>query len=179
MSENYLGQITAYAFNYAPRNWLMCQGQTLPVNQYQALFSLLGTNFGGNGQTTFMLPDLRSRVPIASGVDPAGNQYTLGQTGGTESVTIVMNQMPAGQHSHTLNGSNALAVANNPAPVYSLAPAVLQDSPVANAPMYLITTPATPMVPTGSVGGQPHANIMPYQALNFCIAMSGVYPSRG
>jgi microcystin-dependent protein len=180
MADNYLGQITAYAFNYAPNGWLMCQGQLLPVNQYQALFSLLGTNYGGNGTINFQLPDLRSRVGISIGTDPAGNQYTLGQIGGVETVTIAMTNMPPGPHTHAVQVTNSSGTANTPSATVILAkgvegstatPVSIYNSSTANAMMAGATI--------GSVGGSPHSNIMPVQAVNYCIAMTGIYPTRG
>jgi microcystin-dependent protein len=181
MADNYLGQVTVYGFGYAPRTWMICQGQLLPVNQNQALFSLLGTNYGGNGQTNFQLPDLRSRVGISVGVDPAGNQYSLGQVGGTETVTINMQTMPPGPHTHSVQAQNLVGTTNVPAGNLILAKAV-QGTTANPANIYNSTAPnSTMMAPQaiGSVGGQPHANIMPVQALNYCIALQGVYPTRG
>src|SRR3954467_11617453 len=100
MSEPYLGQIEAFAFTYAPRGWALCAGQTMPINQYQALFSLLGTTYGGNGTTTFNLPDLRGRVPVGQGTGKGLNPINLGDTGGSANDTLTVGQMP--QHLHTL-----------------------------------------------------------------------------
>ena len=170
MSDPFLGEIKIFGFNYAPRNWAMCNGQLLPINQNQALFSLLGTTYGGNGQQTFALPDLRSRTPMHE-----GNGHVLGERAGSEAVTITQSQMP--QHVHLLTGNNAQSVNNG-----------LQDDPItrywANAGKTIFNTGANPndvMSPNtvANVGGsQPHENRSPFLTLNFCIALIGIFPSQ-
>ena len=168
MSEPFLGQIIIVGFNFAPRGWAQCNGQILPIAQNTALFSLLGTTYGGNGQTTFALPDLRSRVPIHVGQGPGLSSYDLGQAAGTETVTLNINEIPA--HNHLLGANAEEGAASNPSGqvpakggIYGAAP----DGTLMN-----------PTVITNTGGSQPHANIQPYLTLNFCIALEGIFPSR-
>jgi microcystin-dependent protein len=168
MSEPFLGQITIVGFNFAPRGWAQCNGQILPIAQNTALFSLLGTTYGGNGQTTFALPDLRSRVPIHVGQGPGLSSYALGQAAGTETVTLNINQMPT--HNHLMGASSEEGAPSSPSGqvpakggIYGPAP----DGTVMN-----------PTVITNTGGSQPHENIQPYLTLNFCIALEGIFPSR-
>jgi microcystin-dependent protein len=166
MSEPFLSEIKLVSFNFAPKGWALCNGQFLPINQNQALFSLLGTQYGGNGQTTFALPDLRGRVPIHVG---AG--FTLGQNGGETAHTITSSEMP--QHLHLLGGSTNTATTDSPTSSVVLGNASID--------MYRSPTNLTPMEPgmVSSVGGsQPHSNMQPYLTLNFCIALQGIFPSQ-
>jgi microcystin-dependent protein len=171
MAEPFLSEIRIFSFNYAPKSWAMCNGQFLPINQNQALFALLGTTYGGNGQTTFALPDLRGRVPIHF-----GSGHTLGEAAGSEAVTINMQQMPA--HTHFLNATNNAATSPDPhlpAPgSYVLGEA---SSNAYTAPVNNLVTMNNQMV--SSVGGsQPHTNQQPYLVLTFCIALQGIFPSH-
>jgi microcystin-dependent protein len=168
MSEPFLGMIAIYGFNFAPRGWAMCSGQILPIAQNTALFSLLGTTYGGNGQTTFALPDLRSRVPIHFGQGPGLSSYDLGQAAGTETVTLIGNQIPS--HTHPVNCSENDA-SSNKTPGNLPANGGSYD-PTANAQM------SANMIPPSGGGNQPHPNIQPYLAINFCIALEGIFPSR-
>ena len=168
MSEPFLGQIMLVPYNFAPRGWAFCTGQILPIAQNTALFSLLGTTYGGNGQTTFALPDLRGRVPISSGQGPGLSSYDLGEVGGEESVTLLVNELPA--HNH-LVGASDVEVAQGSVP---------KDQVLALG-NYYGPTPDTVMAvnmiqPTG--GSQPHENRQPYLTLNYCIALEGIFPSR-
>jgi microcystin-dependent protein len=155
-------------YNFAPKGWALCNGQLLPINQNQALFALLGTTYGGNGQTTFALPDLRGRVPISSGQGPGLESYNLGQAGGTERVAITAGQMPA--HNHALNVHSGKS---------------LQTSAIgnllANGSVYT-NEPANGVANYGAVGnagsGQAHENRQPYLTLNWIIALQGVFPSQ-
>lgn len=159
-----LAEIVMYSFNFAPKGWAQCNGQFLPINQNQALFSILGTTYGGNGQTTFALPDLRGRCAMH-----IGNGHTQGEAAGSESVTITQQTMP--QHMHILQGTNSNA--DNVIPTGNMlagfnngyrAPSGLQS-----------IHPGT----IGNVGGsQPHNNMAPYLVINFCIALQGIFPSR-
>lgn len=173
MSEPFLGMISIYGFNFAPRGWAMCNGQILPIAQNTALFSLLGTTYGGNGQTTFALPDLRSRVPIHFGQGPGLSSYDLGQSAGVESVTLTTNEIPA--HPHPINCTDTDGDSSKP-PGNILATnstgAGSYFSGAANGQLN-----ATSIPPSGG-GNQPHTNIQPYLALNFCIALEGIFPSR-
>jgi microcystin-dependent protein len=164
MGEPFLSEIRIMAFNYAPRAWAMCNGQLLPINQNQALFSLLGTTYGGNGQTTFALPDLRGRVPLHS-----GSGFILGQAGGEQAHTITQSEMPA--HLHFLNSSSVAG--NDPNPIGKVlgSPLNLTYRP----PDALVTLAPATITNTG--GSQAHQNMQPYLALNFCIALIGIFPS--
>lgn len=165
MSEPFLSEIKIMSFNFPPKGWALCNGQFLPINQNQALFALLGTTYGGNGQTTFALPNLRGRVPIHM-----GNGHTLGEAAGSTSVTVNIQQLPT--HLHGLQASNVgTNTSTDPTSNY-LGPA----NNLYSAPASLMTiNPAT----VSSVGGsQPHNNMMPYLTLNFCIALVGIFPSR-
>ncbi|MDQ3898292.1 MAG: tail fiber protein [Actinomycetota bacterium] len=168
MSEPFLGEIMMFAGNFAPRGWAMCNGQILPIAQNTALFSILGTTYGGNGQTTFALPDLRGRVPMHFGQGPGLSARTLGEQGGEESVTLIQAQLP--QHSHTANATSADATSSKP------------DGAVpASGGAYAPASDGTTMSPgfiTGGGGNQPHDNMQPYLAINFVIALEGIFPSR-
>jgi microcystin-dependent protein len=164
MGNPYMTEIRIVAFNYAPKGWALCNGQLLPINQNQALFSLLGTTYGGNGQTTFGLPNLRGNVPMH-----VGNGHTLGEVAGATSVTLNQQQMP--QHLHqaqasTTVGNTALAGGN------ILAPALNVYAP----PNSL--TALLPATVSNFGGSQPHNNMMPYLVLNFIISLQGIFPSR-
>ena len=170
MSEPFLGQISIFGFNFAPRGWAMCNGQILPIAQNTALFSLLGTTYGGNGQTTFALPDLRSRVPVHEGQGPGLSSYDLGQAGGTETVTLTVNELAAHSHPYTVDGAST-PTSKSPSGNYSAAFGTTAYG----------STGDLEMGPdqTGNTGNsQPHNNIQPYLTLNFCIALEGIFPSR-
>jgi microcystin-dependent protein len=165
MSTPFLGEIKIISWNFPPKGWAFCNGQFLPINQNQALFSLFGTTYGGNGQTTFALPDLRGRTPLHF-----GNGFTLGERGGETAHTLIMSEMPA--HNHIPNGNNAGATQGFPASnfwsnggdnVYSPQPP--------NAAM-------SPTCITAIGGGQPHQNMSPYLVLNFIVALQGIFPSQ-
>lgn len=170
MSEPFLGQISITAFGFAPRGWALCNGQLLPINQNQALFSLLGTQYGGDGRVTFALPDLRSRVPIhASAALPQGTRI------GQESVTLTSSQLPA--HSHALKAVTELANASLPG--NALPAARGRGGPLmygvagGGAPVAMNPAAVTP-----SGGTQPHDNLQPFTTLSFVIALQGIFPSR-
>lgn len=167
MSEPFLSEIKLMSFNFAPKGWALCNGQIMAINQNQALFSLLGTTYGGNGQTTFALPDLRGRIPIHF-----GNGHTLGENAGSEAVTINIQQMPT--HTHVLACTTANATTDSPT----------TSDTIANAGMNLYGPSSGGLVAmnssmVGNAGGsQPHTNMAPYLTLNFCIALQGIYPSQ-
>ena len=180
MSEPFLSEIKIVSFSYAPQGWAMCNGQFLPINQNQALFALLGTTYGGNGQTTFALPNLRGRVPIHF-----GGSHDLGEAAGSTSVTINIQQLPT--HTHFAQARNALAPASldgvEPGPSKSLAQALvsLPNNATVNGNMYGTGSPTGSMKANAltTVGGsQPHNNMMPYLTLNFIISLIGIFPSR-
>lgn len=170
MSEPFLAEIRMVGFNFAPRGWALCDGQILPINQNQALYSLLGTTYGGDGRTSFALPDLRGRAPIHVGQSDSGVSYREGQEGGEETHTLSTNEMP--NHVHSVNASGSAGDA--PIPGGHL---------LANVPANLYRAPGnqTGFAPgtIGNAGGsQAHQNMQPYLVLNFCIALQGLFPSR-
>jgi microcystin-dependent protein len=166
VSEPFLSEIKVVSFNFPPKGWALCDGQLLPINQNQALFALLGTTYGGNGQTNFALPNLRGRVPIHF-----GNGHTLGEAAGSTSVTVNIQQLPT--HTHVAQGANTTATGPIPNNTVLLANA--------SADLYGGVDNLTAIDPAtvSSVGGsQPHNNMMPYLALNFIIALQGIFPSH-
>ncbi|HEX6746980.1 MAG TPA: tail fiber protein [Longimicrobium sp.] len=164
MSEPFLSEIKVVSFNFPPKGWALCNGQFLPINQNQALFALLGTTYGGNGQTTFALPNLRGRVPIHM-----GNGHTLGEAAGSTAVTVNIQQLPT--HLHTLNASDQNGTQAG------LANTVTgRVNNLYAAPSALITMSPTSVTSVG--GSQPHNNMMPYLVLNFIIALQGIFPSQ-
>jgi microcystin-dependent protein len=176
MSEPFIGQIMMFAGNFAPKGWAFCEGQLLPIAQNTALFSILGTTYGGNGTTTFALPDLRGRVPIQPGQGPGLSPYSLGQMSGSESVTLIATQMPAHTHAFGAHGGQG----DQPSPEGNV-PAVTVD-PNTQQPLNSYSgTVSTTMAPSSvslTGGSQPHQNMQPYLCLNFIIALEGIFPSR-
>ena len=164
MAEPFLSEIRIMSFNFPPKGWAFCNGQTLPINQNQALFALLGTTYGGNGQTTFQLPNLQGKVPIHFG---AG--FTLGETAGSTAVTVNIQQLP--QHTHFLMASNTNG--DTVTPENTVFGAVLNMYRGADS---LVTINPQTVTPVG--GSQPHDNTQPYTVLNFCIALQGIFPSQ-
>jgi len=169
VSEPFLAEIKIVGFNFAPRNYAFCDGQILPINQNQSLYSLLGTTYGGDGRTTFALPDLRGRTPIHVGRSNGGADHRLGQKSGEETVTLTAAEIP--QHSHTARASNDDANAAPPGGNL-LARALNLYTPAASTVDLLGATVAN------AGGGQAHNNMQPYLAINFCIALQGLFPSR-
>lgn len=170
MSEPLLGEIRAFGFNFAPRGWAFCDGQLLAINQNQALFALLGTTYGGDGRTTFALPDLRSRVVVGEGSGPGLSTYPLGSEGGAESVTLTTEQLAA--HGHAVGASNARGRARRPGGRFlSRVTRGRAYGPEADVELNAAT-----VAPAG--GDQPHLNVQPYVTLNYCIAVQGLFPSR-
>jgi microcystin-dependent protein len=173
MSNPFLGEIRAFPYNFPPRGWAFCAGQTLSISQNTALFSLLGTNYGGNGISNFNLPDLRSRLAISSGQGPGLSDYALGATGGVENVTLNSSQLAS--HNHPANCISAPA--GQPSPSGNLWAADGAGITSEYGPPANLTTMA-PQAIAATGGDQPHSNIMPYLAMNYCIAMQGIYPAR-
>jgi microcystin-dependent protein len=170
MSDAFIAEIRMFGFTFPPKNWLDCNGQLLSIAQNTALFSLLGTTYGGNGQTNYAIPNLQDRIPVGVGQGLGLSQYVQGQTGGTTNITLLSNQMP--QHNHSFGSSSGDADATNPA---SSVPArAVGETPfVAGAP----NTPlSTAVALVGS--SQPHNNMMPYLSVRFCICQFGVFPAR-
>ena len=179
MSTPFLAQIEIFSFNFAPKGWTQCNGQLLPINQNQALFSLLGTTFGGDGAVNFALPDMRSRIPISF-----GQQNTLGTRAGEESHTLIMGEMAA--HTHVLNGdATSTNVAKTPGAtgttVLGKDQGAITPSGTFTVNMYSTSGPTNtlaPQVVTNTGGNQAHNNIQPYLTLCFCIALQGIFPSQ-
>lgn len=171
MSEPFVGEIRMFAGNFAPRGWAFCDGQLLAVSQNDALFSLLGTIYGGDGRTTFGLPDLRGRIPLHQGHGPGLSERRLGSKGGAEKVTLTTNQLPS--HSHAWNANTAAATGGSPQGKVLATPSGFrlyqQTDPNANLA-------ASTIANTG--GSQSHTNLMPTLCVHFIIALVGIYPSR-
>ena len=167
MAQPYVGEVRIFAGNFAPAGWMFCEGQLLPISEYETLFNLIGTTYGGDGQSTFALPDLRGRLPLHQ-----GNGFTLAETGGVETVTLTVAQMPA--HSHPMVGSSHNASAS------SAKNNVLAQTPTYTP--YIAGVPANTPLASSSVtsigGSQPHTNIQPYLCLDFIISLFGIYPSQ-
>jgi microcystin-dependent protein len=164
MAEPFLSEIRLFSFDFVPKGWAPCNGQLLPINQNQALFSLVGTRYGGNGVTNFALPDLRARVPIHF-----GGSHTLGEAGGSEAVTLNIQQMP--QHTHPLNGSTVASGGNdNPTGRFLGSASNLYHTPAS-------LTPMNAGMVSNAGGSQPHENRQPFLALTFGIALQGIFPS--
>jgi microcystin-dependent protein len=164
MSDPFLSEIKIVSFNFPPKGWALCNGQLLPINQNQALFSLLGTTYGGDGRVNFALPDLQGRIPIHF-----GNNHSLGEKGGEENHTLILSELPA--HSHTFSASNA-------DPDQGLLTGNMWAS---NSGAFSSSSPDSSMNPASisNIGGsQPHSNLQPYLVLNFIIALQGIFPSQ-
>jgi microcystin-dependent protein len=170
--DPFVAEIRIFPFNFAPRGWAFCDGQILPLSQNTALFSLLGTTYGGNGSSNFALPNLQGSVPMHPGQGPGLSQHFLGETGGSDTVALLQSEIP--QHIHTVTVSQADAISISPANNL-LATGVGGISAYA-APANLTQLNLNAITPTG--GDQPHNNLQPYLTLNFCIALQGVFPPR-
>jgi microcystin-dependent protein len=172
--DPFIGQLMLVCFNYAPQGWMFCDGSLLPIAQYQALFALLGTTYGGNGTTNFALPDLRGRVPVGASLSGGGNQLTprqMGEAGGSETVTLTTPQMPAHNHLVATNDSSeSLNVSSGHYLGGGGRTSIYADQPGTT------TLAANAVTPAG--GSQPHANMQPFLGLNWIIAVNGIWPSR-
>jgi microcystin-dependent protein len=179
MTDCYLGEIRVFPFNWAPHGWALCSGQTMAINQYQALYALLGIYYGGDGKNTFQLPDMRGRTRVGAGLGPEGVNYGIGYKAGAETVTLSPAQMPS--HNHYVAVSSAAATTNDNADAY-----FAQTQPVEGHNVNMYAPPVTPVVVldgTGTTvmnngGGKAHTNLQPYMVLNFCIAITGLFPPR-
>jgi len=173
MADPFVAEIRIFGFNFAPKGWAFCNGQILPLSQNTALFSLLGTTYGGNGKSNFALPNLQGSIPVNPGQGPGLSLYDLGETGGTESVTLLESEMPS--HVHQVLGNINPSNLATPSPARSWA---------RSAPGTAYNTTNGPFVQAapeaiGPAGGSlPHNNMMPYLTLNYCIALQGVFPPR-
>lgn len=164
MSQPYVGEIRMFAGNFAPNGWMFCEGQVLPISENETLFNLVGTTYGGDGEQTFALPDLRGRIPLHQ-----GNGYVLSETGGAEAVTLTTNQLPP--HTHAVRASSAAATAAaGPTGVLAATKTALYGSELPNRPMAANAV-------TAAGGSQPHDNMAPFLALSFIISLFGIYPS--
>jgi microcystin-dependent protein len=179
MTNPFVAEIRIFPFNFAPKGWAFCQGQILPISQNTALFSLLGTTYGGNGTSNFALPNLQGSVALHAGQGPGLSLYDLGETGGSDTVTLLQTEIPS--HSHSLNadpGNSTTIVPTNNS--YS-AGEWRQGQNQGSVYIYTTVAPDTNLNPNAigpSGGNQPHNNLMPYLTLNFCIALQGIYPPR-
>jgi microcystin-dependent protein len=175
VSNPFVAEIRIFACNFAPQGWAFCNGQIMSISQNTALFSLLGTFYGGDGKSNFALPNLQGCAAMHQGQSSTGSIYDLGQTGGETTVSLLMSEAP--QHTHSLQASTHTADLDNPSPQNALArsvPGLIYKQPAgANSPQPLANGILTP-----SGGSQPHNNMMPFLTLNFCIALQGVYPPR-
>jgi microcystin-dependent protein len=172
MADPFTAEIRIFPFNFAPRGWAWCDGQLMSISQNTALFSLLGTTYGGNGQTTFALPDLQGRAPMHPGQGPGLSLHDLGETGGSETVTLLESEIPA--HNHALRASAQDATTRiviGQMPATSLGVSLYGSTPA--------NTTLNPSALTPAGGDQPHNNLQPYLTFYFCIALQGVFPPRG
>jgi microcystin-dependent protein len=175
MADPFVAEIRIYPFSFAPKGWAFCDGQLLPISQNTALFSLLGTTYGGDGKSTFALPDMQGNAPMHPGQGPGLSLHDLGETGGSETVTLLESEIPS--HTHAMRAHNLDAAdAQNPSPNTSLAQSAqgFAYQSVTNTNLTLMAAQTLP--PAG--GSQPHNNMMQYLTLNFCIALQGVFPPR-
>ena len=167
MAQPYVGEIRMFGGNFNPNGWMFCEGQLLPISENTTLFTLIGTTYGGDGQNTFALPDLRGRVPIHQ-----GNGFILAQTGGSEEITLTVNQIPA--HAHVPRANSGTGSSSDPTNNFWAAqPALLQYSGTGSANINLV---ANTLAPTG--GSQPHTNFQPYLCVDFIISLFGIFPSQ-
>jgi len=176
MSDQFLGEIRIFGYNFPPRGWAMCNGQLLPISQNTALFSLLGTFYGGDGKSNFALPNMQGNVPVGSGQGAGLSDYVLGETTGSATVTLLQSELP--QHAHGLNADTSTGTSANPSGALISVPAINPRQPHA---MYSSSSANSAMLagnllPTG--GSQPHNNLQPYLVVNFCVAMQGIFPAR-
>lgn len=181
MSSPFVGQITVYPYTYPPAGWLDCSGQLLAIRQYTALFSLLGTTYGGNGTSTFGLPDLQGRIPVGQGQLLGGGIYDMGEQAGLENVTLQTSTMPA--HNHPLNAITGDGSTNNPSGAVLAKPQVGggRSGGGNQGDIYnpgTVDTPLSTLSVGPSGGGQAHNNIQPTLVLRYCIALQGIFPTR-
>jgi len=170
MAQPFIGQVKMFGGNFAPRGYALCNGQLLAIAQNDALFALIGTTYGGDGQTTFALPDLRGRIPLHQGQGAGLTNRIIGESAGTETVTLITSQLPV--HTHTALGQSANGNQSSPAGgVWAASSLNEYSNAAANASM-------NPSAVGANSGGQPHQNVMPFLCVNFIIALEGIFPSR-
>jgi microcystin-dependent protein len=173
----YVGEIRMFAGTFAPVGWFLCDGSLQSISQYQVLYAVLGTTYGGDGVSTFALPDLRGRIPVGMGQGPGLSNYVIGQKSGSENVTLLTGNLPS--HNHSLNASGTIGTAAAPGTgsVFAKCPATFIGylSPTASGAVSRTLAPASV---TNSTGGQPHPNMMPGIGLNFIISWQGIYPQQ-
>src|SRR5436189_4257733 len=172
MAQPYVGEIRMFAGNFAPAGWMFCEGQLLPISENETLFNLIGTTYGGDGQSTFALPDCRGRLPIHNGTDNGGNTYQLGEKAGSESVTLTVQQIPAHNHPVTAASTNG----GQSTPVNNIFAAVQSGNQMYNDQDPTGAMHANAVGPTG--GSQPHENRPPFLCLNFIISLFGEFPHQ-
>jgi microcystin-dependent protein len=165
--DPFLGEIRMFAGNFAPAGWMFCEGQLLPISEYETLFTLIGTTYGGDGQSTFALPDLQGRIPVHQ-----GNGFPLAEAGGAEAITLTASQIPA--HAHPVLASTATATTRNPVP--NAAPGVAAGDVYVGSLDAVPLNQAQAIMSTG--GSQPHNNFQPYLCINFIISLFGIFPSQ-
>lgn len=175
MSQPYVGEIRMFGFNFVPRDWQACDGSLLSISQNDVLFALIGTTYGGDGQTTFAVPDLRGRVPIHQGQGPGLSNYIIGQVAGTETVTLLGTQMPA--HTHSVQATTAAATTGTPG-TGVMSGTVSGDTMYATDITGLTPIPTAPQGVTSAGGNQPHENCMPTLTAQFCISLYGIFPQQ-
>ena len=173
MTDPFVAEVRIFGFSFPPAGWAYCNGQLLPISQNTALFSLLGTNYGGDGKSTFGLPDLSGgAVPIGSGQGNGLSDRYVGETGGAQTVTLLDSEVPP--HPHQMNATSSPADVSSPTPQTALARSTGKSAYAPAANLQQLNIMATNPAP----GGRPHNNLMPYQVVNYCIAMQGVFPQR-
>ena len=170
--QPYVGEIRMFAGNFAPNGWMTCEGQVLPISENEVLFQLIGTTYGGDGESTFALPNLASRVPIHMGTGPDGTTYQIGETGGVEQVTLSVQQIPNHNHAFLASADNGSAASpDNAVPGKGTAVTIFRPGPAA-----AVQLAAGSLAPVG--GSQPHENMQPYIVINYIISLFGVFPSQ-
>jgi microcystin-dependent protein len=175
MADPFVAEIRILTFNFAPNGWAWCDGQLLPLSQNTALFSLLGTTYGGNGKSNFALPDLQGNAPMFWGQGPGLSLYDLGQTGGSQTVTLLESEIPS--HSHGLMAAAQIATSGVPSPSVGLGRSRGMNLYQSNTTQNVVQMSPSALGPAG--GSLPHNNMMPYLTFYFCIALQGVFPPRG
>jgi microcystin-dependent protein len=171
MAQPYVGEIRMFAGNFAPAGWMFCEGALLPISEYETLFNLIGTTYGGDGQSTFALPDLRGRLPVHQGQGPGLGSYVLAETGGVEEVTLTTQQIPAHSHPYVV----AAGVGNQSSPGGNLSAESFNVTPYINDAGAGTFNPAAV---TSTGGSQPHTNLQPYLCVNYIISLFGIFPSQ-